>query len=78
MPAKGKKKPAKAAPAKLSRAGAQVRYCGHDASFIADVYEVGNAVVIVANGPLWDTAGHLKRPAGKCTHHVVDFPQCGY
>lgn len=32
------------------RIGAIVRYCGHDATFIADVIEVGGACVVVANG----------------------------
>ena len=63
-------------------AGVIVRYCGHNASFLADVYEIGGACVVVASGPLQN--GHqdgsgLQRPASpKATLHLVDFPQAGY
>lgn len=77
MPAKGKKKPAKGARIVLSRMGAQVRYCGHNASFVADVLEVGDAVVVIAADNVnIDTL--LRRPAGECTHELVDFPVGGY
>jgi len=59
-----------------SRIGAIVRYCGHDAMFIADVIEVGDACVVVANGTI---EHHLVRPASdKVTHHLRDFPVAGY
>lgn len=55
-----------------AKMGAMVLYCGHDASFVADVYRVGDCNVIVANGSL-DTKGNLQRPAAAdCTHHVSD------
>lgn len=61
---------------KLAKIGAQVGYCGHDASFVADVFEVGGAVVIVANGGPIDS--QLRRPAGKITHRFRDFPNPGF
>lgn len=67
---------------KKAGAGVIVRYCGHNASFLADVYEIGGACVVVASGPLQN--GHqdgsgLQRPASpKATLHLVDFPQAGY
>lgn len=59
----------------MGRCGAVVQYCGHDATFIADVITVENAVVIRANGPI---EKNLTRPAKNPTHHVVDFPKAGY
>lgn len=61
----------------LSRMGAQVRYCGHDASFVADVLEVGDAVVVISAGNV-HIDSLLRRPAGACTHEIVDFPVGGY
>lgn len=55
--------------------GAIVQYCGHDATFIADIIQVGDACVVVANG---DIDKHLRRPARDATHHVIDFPKAGY
>lgn len=57
------------------RVGAIVRYCGHDATFVADVIEVGTACVVIANG---DINENLMRPATKASHHLVDFPKAGY
>lgn len=58
---------------------ARALYCGHDATFVADIWRIGNVNVIVANGPLH---GHnntlLERPARGATHHVKDFPEAGY
>ena len=68
------KKPKK--PESKGRIGAIVRYCGHNATFVADVIEVGGACVVVANG---DIDKCLVRPASnKVTHHIVDFPSAGY
>lgn len=70
MPKKSKTKKSKGC------VGAIVRYCGHDATFIADIIEVGDACVVVANG---DVDKFLERPASpKATHHLVDFPVAGY
>lgn len=59
----------------MGRCGAIVQYCGHDATFIADVITVADAVVIRANGPV---EKNLQRPAKNPTHHLVDFPAAGY
>lgn len=57
-------------------AGAIVRYCGHDASFIADIYRVGNVNVIHANGPILKC---LTRPCSPhATHWLQDFPSAGF
>lgn len=55
--------------------GAIVQYCGHDATFVADIIEVGDACVVVANG---DVNKHLRRPSDGATHHLIDFPKAGY
>lgn len=60
--------------------GAIVRYCGHKATFIADVREIGGAVVIHAAAPITDTGG-LNRDPGEykfATHYIVDFPEGGF
>lgn len=61
-----------------SRTGAMVRYCGHDGMFPADVYEIGEAVVIHCPTPI--SPDMLLRPAiGRWwTHWVVDFPMAGF
>ena len=60
-----------------SKMGAIVQYGGHDASFVADIFRIGNVNVVQANGPI--TEELLTRPADPaCTHHVGDFPECGY
>ena len=57
--------------------GAIVQYCGHDGCFLADIWEVGNAnVVHAAHRPI--NMANLTRPAGKCTHHLVDWPKPGF
>lgn len=67
-----KRKPVKG----KGRVGAIVRYCGHDATFVADVIEVGDACVVVANGEI---NKQLVRPAtDDATHHLLDFPVAGY
>lgn len=63
-----------AAPRK-SAIGACVRYCGHNATFVADITEVAGACVIRANGPIDKV---LTRPADGETHHVSDFPVAGF
>ena len=49
----------------------KIRYCGHDAWFIADVIHVAGAVVIKGNGPIEQ---HLNRPGDGATHQLTDFP----
>lgn len=56
--------------------GARVQYCGHDGTFVADIFEVEGANVVRASEPI--TAGNLQRPAKSATHHIVDFPSGGF
>lgn len=60
---------------KKGYAGAQVAYCGHAGSFIADIWVVGNANVVRANGPV--TTANIDRKS-KPTHHISDFPLPGF
>ena len=46
--------------------GATVKYCGHDGTFIADIFVVGNVNVVRANGPV--TGNNIKRPADNASH----------
>ena len=57
--------------------GAVVLYCGHNATFIADIHRIGNVNVVRATGPL-DKPGFLTRPAEKHSHHLMDFPCAGF
>ncbi len=57
-------------------AGARVLYCGHNGWFIADIYRVADANVIVANGPV--RPENIERPGDEATHHLIDFPVAGY
>lgn len=68
-----KKKPKKLITGK-GRVGAIVQ-CGHDATFVADVIEVGGACVVIANGAMDKV---LERPASGATHRLADFPVAGY
>jgi hypothetical protein len=56
--------------------GAKVQYCGHDGTFVADIFLVSGANVVRANGPIkhWN----LVRPAKGATHHLMDFPTAGF
>ena len=56
--------------------GAQVRYCGHDGTFVADIFLVAGANVVRAVGPV--TGDNLHRPATGATHHLDDFPLSGF
>lgn len=58
-----------------AKSGALVQYCGHNAMFIADIYEINGVNVVRANGPV---DKHLIRPAKEPTHHMVDFPRAGF
>lgn len=62
---------------KKSGVGVTVVYCGHDASFLADIIEVAGACVVIAASPVGDRT--LTRPASpRATHHLVDWPKAGY
>lgn len=55
------------------KVGACVQYCGHKGSFLADIIEVGNAVVVRASGPV--TPGNIERIGyDECDYHLSDFP----
>lgn len=55
-----------------------IRYCGHDASFVADIYMVGTAAVVRATGPITQER-RLTRPYDqKWTHWVIDNPDQGF
>lgn len=56
--------------------GAKVQYCGHNGTFVADIFLIGDVNVVRANGPV--NAGNLERPAKHPTHHLMDFPQAGF
>ena len=59
-----------------AKMGAKVLYCGHDGWFVADIFRVGNACVVKANGQV--TGDNLVRgQPGEATHHLVDFPVAG-
>ena len=55
--------------------GAMVKYCGHEGSFVADIFKIDNMNVVRANGPV--TPANLYRGL-ECTHHLVDFPKAGF
>lgn len=55
--------------------GAHVRLCGHAGWFLADIWKVGNANVVIASGSI--TPEGLRRD-NLATHHLVDFPTAGY
>lgn len=57
--------------------GAVVQYCGHNGSFVADIYRVGNATVVRASEPV--TMAGLDRTLGAVrTHRVQDMPVRGF
>ena len=56
-----------------AKMGAVVQYCGHDATFPADIYvQDGIAVIHAAAAPVEKA---LTRPAENPTHHMMDFPK---
>ena len=56
--------------------GAVVQYCGHNGTFIADIFRIGDVNVVHASQPV--TMENLRRPALGPTHHLVDFPTAGF
>jgi hypothetical protein len=56
--------------------GARVQFCGHDGTFIADIFRVGDCNVVRASQKV--TPSNLKRPADDATHLMVDFPVQGF
>jgi hypothetical protein len=57
--------------------GAKVMYCGHAGWFLADIFRVGNACVVRANGPI-DGGKLVRGRDNEATHHVMDFPAGGF
>lgn len=58
-----------------AKMGAWVKYCGHNGCFVADIWEVGSANVVVANGPVRPENLDREMPP---THTMVDLPKSGY
>jgi hypothetical protein len=56
--------------------GAIVQYCGHDATFVADIFQIGNVNVVKA-GNEKHIDKQLRRPAKNATHSLSDFPSPG-
>ena len=61
-----------------SKMGAIVRYCGHEAVFVADIFDFNTVNVVVANGPLDKHLRRSESDVAKATHHLSDFPKAGY
>lgn len=62
-------------PETISKIGAIIRYCGHDAWFVADVMQVGNTLVIRA--PTAVTMENVRRPCRPdYDFHIDDFNPC--
>lgn len=58
-----------------TKTGAIIWYCGHDASFVADTFEVAGAVVIRACGRV--TMDSVVRPCSpEWDFHITDFRPC--
>lgn len=63
--------------------GKTVRYCGHKATFQADIFEVAGAVVVRAPAAITpnDEHGVLNRDPKAydlASHHLEDFPHGGF
>lgn len=60
--------------------GATVRYCGHKATFTADIFLVGNANVVRPDGPIDLKTLNTDEEVYKsqATHELVDFPTVGF
>jgi hypothetical protein len=60
-----------------AKMGAKVMYCGHDGWFVADIYLVGGANIVRANGAI--DGGKLVRGRNhEATHYISDFPSAGF
>ena len=62
-----------------TKIGAQILYCGHNGTFIADVTEIAGAVVVRAPKPI--NLGKIDRsPAAveNADYHLSDFPMGGF
>lgn len=62
-----------------AKIGAVVRYCGHlNATFVADIWEIENVNVVVANGDLNKHLARDEKQYKAATHHMHGFPKAGY
>lgn len=62
-----------------SAMGAVVQYCGHEGTFIADIYEIGDVNVVHASREV--SGNNLERDSlsfDNATHHLSDFPKAGF
>jgi hypothetical protein len=60
-----------------SMIGARILYCGHVGWFVADIYKIGTANVVRANGPV--TPENVVRDSlQSVTHELKDFPVAGF
>lgn len=60
-----------------SAIGAYVKYCNHAGWFTADIYKVGTANVVRANGPV-TPENIVRNDMGCITHELRDFPVAGF
>lgn len=71
-------------PIKANASNVWVRYAGHDAMFVADIYVRNGIATVVANGNLdAPDTGSLIRPAdrpdvGRCEFHLLDTSTAVY
>lgn len=56
--------------------GAVVQYCGHDGTFIADIFEIDGVNVVRTSFSV--TLDKLERPAVNATHLLKDYPRAGF
>jgi hypothetical protein len=64
--------------------GAIVRYCGHQATFVADIFEIDGVNVVRASCGIGNSdrfMNQLSRDASayySATHQLTDFPRSGF
>lgn len=59
--------------------GVSVRYCGHKASFVADITVVGEAVVVRHDGPVtMENVDRSVKSFNAAPFHLMDFPSAGF
>ncbi len=61
----------------VSKMGANVKFCGHEGWFRADIFVVGNVNVIRANGPVTGN-NIIRKNMDYITHTMTDFPKAGF
>lgn len=65
--------------------GAIVRYCGHQGTFVADIFEIAGVNVVRANfnprhgaGEFNDRLNRDPEALANATHQLTDFPNTGF